>query len=565
MLPSFRTVSFILFACLLQVGIATPAWACGCFAQQNIAVPVVQAGERIAFAQRGGDVEMHVQILYAGEAEEFGWLLPVPEQPQLSPGSDALFRVLLNQTQPIYQLNRSVDWNSCGDGNGGLRVSGEAGDAGFGAGAPQSDDGSAPPRSPLLSRELVGPYDAATLDGSNKEAMLEWLDDNGFSVADDPNDPVIDQYVGPGRKFLALKLRGDANSDEIQPLVLRFSAGAPSIPIKLTRVGAEPDMPILVWVLGEARAIPQNYRHTVLNPEHIDWFNNGQNYVDVVTQAVDEAPSAHSFVTEFSGATDPFRDQLAPEWRFGARAGLTEVDDAAAFVRALQERGFDFDPLLASILGRYIPYPEALRAEGVSQSQFYADLPFYLLSGVWSDLWRDAPLTVDGDAASAEIWERIVRPARQAEALFADFPRVTRLFTTLSPHEMTEDPVFAFNPDLPDVARRRVADFTQVCNGQGELDGFGWLQLPDGRRFYTRDDRWRDRPGPDVPFSSQIQALGLEGEPRIEVDNRSRVSPGDDPSAVGGDGCSAVPPSTWGAWALASAALGSWLRRRRRR
>ncbi len=52
--------------------------ACGCFTPPDPSVPVVQAGERILFAQDSGKVIAHIHIQYAGEAAEFGWILPLP-------------------------------------------------------------------------------------------------------------------------------------------------------------------------------------------------------------------------------------------------------------------------------------------------------------------------------------------------------------------------------------------------------------------------------------------------------------------------------------------------------
>lgn len=198
----------ILTLTALATAVAAPraAHACGCFAQSNPAVPVIQAGERIVFAQDGAELEMHVQIQYDGQAEEFGWLLPVPEVPELSAGSDDLFATLVATTQPIYALTRNFDFSACrdfgnGNGNGSVPSAGD-GSADLGAGAVDMGGGD---DSPLVKREFVGPFDSAVLDASDKQAMLSWLEDNDYVVNDDPNDPVIDQYVGEGRYFVALK------------------------------------------------------------------------------------------------------------------------------------------------------------------------------------------------------------------------------------------------------------------------------------------------------------------------------------------------------------------------
>ena len=48
-------------------------------------------------------------------------------------------------------------------------------------------------------------------------------------------------------------------------------------------------------------------------------------------------------------------------------------------------------------------------------------------------------------------------------AVFDGDPYMTRLYTTLSPEEMTLDPVFSFNPDLDDQSVERRATLSQSC------------------------------------------------------------------------------------------------------
>ncbi len=85
------------------------ARACGCFTPPDPSVPIVQAGERIAFQLADGKVTAHIQIQYSGPAEEFGWLLPLPSVPTLQVGTDELFAQLIQQTQPTYRLTAQYD------------------------------------------------------------------------------------------------------------------------------------------------------------------------------------------------------------------------------------------------------------------------------------------------------------------------------------------------------------------------------------------------------------------------------------------------------------------------
>src|SRR5262249_22691703 len=83
------------------------AVACGCFTPPGPSQPVVQAGERILFALKDGVVTAHIQIQYAGDASDFGWLLPLPSVPDLELGTDELFAQLGRTTQPTYILDPS--------------------------------------------------------------------------------------------------------------------------------------------------------------------------------------------------------------------------------------------------------------------------------------------------------------------------------------------------------------------------------------------------------------------------------------------------------------------------
>ena len=68
------------------------ARACGGFFCSNASRPVAQSGEEILFSiDADGSITAVVQIAYAGPAESFAWIVPVPSVPELSTGTNALF------------------------------------------------------------------------------------------------------------------------------------------------------------------------------------------------------------------------------------------------------------------------------------------------------------------------------------------------------------------------------------------------------------------------------------------------------------------------------------------
>src|SRR5947207_6202524 len=143
-----------LLALTAIVGLAlvnvTDATACGCFTPPDPSVPIVQAGERIAFAMADGQVTAHIQIQYQGAATDFGWILPLPSVPTLELGVDELFTQLTAQTQPKYKVQRVYEGRCSFDptnrgGFGAPQAGGTAGGGGNGG-----SDGAEDPGSPLV-------------------------------------------------------------------------------------------------------------------------------------------------------------------------------------------------------------------------------------------------------------------------------------------------------------------------------------------------------------------------------------------------------------------------------
>lgn len=519
--------------------------ACGCFAPPDPSVPIVQAGERIAFAMEDGFVTAHIQIQYSGDAQEFAWLVPLPAIPEMTVGTDELFAQLIATTQPKYLVNREYV-GTCGFNFG---RGDEANDA-----PPSAPDAGTGGDSPLVLRDSVGPYDYAVLSAEAKQPMLDWLNQEQFFVPAGTDD-VVDAYIRPGAYFLALKLRKGNSVGDLQPVVLRYRSELPMIPIVLTSVAADPNMGIMVWMLGESRAIPRNYFHTIINDAAIDWLNFGANYVDVINRAVDEADEHHSFVTEYAGTSSIMLDLLDYQGRFGDLAQLRQITDAVAYIEFLLQNGYavfgfngaQFNSQILTILQRYLPVPSALTAQGITPNDYYTNISWYLN---WyrqdhPDDFADLDVEYDPVALTAELDERVVQPTLEAGRLFRDHPYMTRLFTTLSPEEMTRDPVFSYNPDLPDISNVHQATLTYYC-GFGSQDQSttparlvteqGWvLSFPNG----TGENDWLDVP---MPASQFTQILREEGQPEVVGNNAAAID--DAISAHHGDesgGCMTAP------------------------
>jgi len=535
----------------------TPASACGgtfCDAGPT-SMPVDQSGENILFVMEGGTVEAHVQIQYRGDPEAFAWVVPVMARPEIEAGSDALFESLLTATVPTFLTNPVFE--DCGSGSprgSELGCGAEFEAASFDGEGGEFDEGGGP-LPEVVERGIAGAFEYAVLEGGTVDGVVEWLDDNGYAQDDDA-PAELRGYLDKGFSFVAFKLRGGSGVDEIHPVVIRYPGDEPCVPIRLTRIAATDDMGVRTFFLGDGRVAPTNYRSVDINLEAIDWQTPGANYASVVTRAVDTDEQGHAFVTEYAGASDmvPTDGLLDPRWD---ASRLVEASPEAA-VAELELQGLlecssgtcaPGHPLIAGVLERFLPRPA-----GVSFGAYY-DCP--------SCYDRDFTAW-DGGAFAEELESRIIGPAEHAVDLLSAHPHLTRLYTTLSPQEMTLDPIFHRNADLPDVSNLHRADMVFTCEGPN------YVEFDDGRRLAVGGT-----PDPDQPAALRLEEVTMRGAPMTLLDLSEEVTAargvwneaqGLNPNADA-EGCNCRAPKQGAAglaWTFFLVGLGAWARRPRR-
>jgi hypothetical protein len=457
-MSSFRQ-SFLRAIALLVgvVGLALPslAHACGGFFC-NLQNPIEQAAERVLYITGGGKVTAHIQIRYDGPSAQFSWVLPLPNATTPTIGSDAIFTTLEATTAPRYYLQQEYGDEKCHFNQcmymadaGGRRVPGTTNDHGSSGVT-------------VLLQEAVGPYDSVVIKGKSGAEIKKWLDDNKYGQPKGA-EVLLDAYAKQDYVFLALKLQQDKTAGDLQPIVITVDETGPCLPIRLTQIAAKPDMPIITWVLGEHRAIPKNYLHVQINEKTLDWFTGGGNYQTVASQAVDLA-SGHAFLTEFAGKTAQFQNQFAqPQWDAGKLAGLT---NPGAFLEAMLMQNLPRTSQMQDLIRKYIPKPAAYK--DLPDQQFYGCVQSQCGAGSCGDPCDGIKKAIAGQPFDAQkfaddVQKGLIAPLQDAQKSFDSHAYLTRLFTLLSPEEMTKDPIFAFNPDLPDVANQHTAKASPVC------------------------------------------------------------------------------------------------------
>lgn len=483
--------------------------ACGgTFCDGGNPMPIDQTGEDILFIQDGDQIEVHVRIQYTGEAERFAWMVPLASIPEVSVGSEPLFVALGRATIPLWTTLRSYENpNDVPPPSGG------------GAFVPSSDTGDEPE---VVLEEVVGAFEVVVLAGGTAAEVLEFFTQNDY-LFEPEAEPIIQQYLDEGFLITGIKLAGAAGVEAIHPIVFRLTNDEPCVPIRLTAVAAEEDLGIRAYFLGQDRWAPSNYEHVVPNTIGYDWDSASYpSYVGMVTRAVDEA-GGHAFVTDYAGPSDGVN--ATSIWRPTQTAEGFELMTALEAIEQLNLRDFlsgsQVTGQIRFLLLEYLPPPDD-----------FTDSPeeFWWFYDSYADDYANMQ-TWDGPAFAAKLDELVVVPGMHAVDMLEAWPYLTRLHTTLSPHEMTVDPTFHANADLPDLVRTRQADALI-------LDGALWARydIPldvdevgettaSARLCVDDESNWpyTALAAVEMPSALRIEMIPQMGPPQVMVDNQEAI------------------------------------------
>ena len=249
-------------------------------------LPVAQNGENVVFSitkdPAGGapTLQAHIQILYTGDAAKFSWVVPVDAAPTLSTGNGPAVRA-------AGERHRAALHDQSGDSTGtAFRSRSPLAPAAHSVGT-GTRRRRAPPAAPARRRRRRRQWSASrarsarstrrSIKSDDPTMLKTWLTDNGYIISDQAA-ALIDVYVRENKYFVALKLLNGVGVKSIQPIVLTFRGTEACVPLRLTAIAANPDMPVLVWVLSDKRVAPRGYYEIMIDEARIDWLRSGTNY-----------------------------------------------------------------------------------------------------------------------------------------------------------------------------------------------------------------------------------------------------------------------------------------------
>ncbi|MCC6445697.1 MAG: DUF2330 domain-containing protein [Armatimonadetes bacterium] len=222
-------------------------WLAGAVSADGILFPSqgsrrdISEPEQKAFIRfQEGKEDLVIQATYKGDARDFAWVVPVPSRPEkVEAFKSALFQELSRLTS---------------DSRGSKSMSA----GGFGGGA---DSGAVT----LLERKQAGIYDVSVLAAQDPEALIGWLNENGY-LFPEKGAGVVSDYISRGWVFVAMritvksrKVQKQLREGTVQPLRLTFDTPQMVYPMKLTALGGR-KTGVLLYVAAPYEVQAPNFR-----------------------------------------------------------------------------------------------------------------------------------------------------------------------------------------------------------------------------------------------------------------------------------------------------------------
>jgi len=224
----------------LLSAMAIPVLADGGFFVEAEYLDVYQSAQRAVILYGNSTEHLILSVSFEGDAEDFAWVIPVPEKPEIAVSDPELF----------WELSDFTTIEFPGGGGWGCASA---------VGPPGDQDGV-----DVIEEQVVGPYATAVLSATNATALVDWLNANGY-IFPEEGEEIISEYIEKEWYFVATKINaveedtGYALAEgAIEPIVLSFASDEIVYPLRITSLSAtSPE--VLLYVLTDHIMVPEQY------------------------------------------------------------------------------------------------------------------------------------------------------------------------------------------------------------------------------------------------------------------------------------------------------------------
>ncbi len=175
--------------------------------------PIYESGQKAAIFYQDGTEHMVLSIQFYGDKlAEFGWVVPVPTEPEVEKGDIAIFRELGDMTVPKENLLEKL----MSDDNYYATPMMD------GAGA-MEDSTNQKTTVEVIEEKQVGILDVATLRAEKVQDLIDWMDENGYVFpstdglgnSDLKTKQVLQDYIDEDWYFILSKVNPEFVDEEV--------------------------------------------------------------------------------------------------------------------------------------------------------------------------------------------------------------------------------------------------------------------------------------------------------------------------------------------------------------
>lgn len=229
----------LLFTMLLSIA-AGPAFADGAFFAL-LEDDIFQPSQKAIILYENNREDLILAVKYEGNADEFAWVIPVPNYPDIDVSDPDLFWELSKITTEDLPVR--------------------IGCARF-IPLPLS------PMVQVLERTIIGPYDVAILSAQDPTALVDWLNSNGYSFPEE-GEKILDDYITKEWYFVATRINTGEEATglavgTIEPLKLSFESDEIIYPLRITSLSSKASE-VLLYVFADQKVVPREYQFLSLN------------------------------------------------------------------------------------------------------------------------------------------------------------------------------------------------------------------------------------------------------------------------------------------------------------
>ena len=173
----------------------------------------------VIFYENGRET-LIISITFKGDAKDFGWVIPVPQKPEVTKGSDEIFTSLqeITQYRVRYRVAEMI---------------------------PMVGLGEAPELVTVIETKKIDYYEITVLSATDAQALAKWLSEHGYQYPEE-SAYVLNDYINNQWYFVAVKISPEAEGAEevveglkeghATPLKLEFNSEAIIYPLRISAI-----------------------------------------------------------------------------------------------------------------------------------------------------------------------------------------------------------------------------------------------------------------------------------------------------------------------------------------